>query len=237
MSDMKKDFGSASNNENEVEVPREYEGKMLVSDPFDPGASAVLIDGEMCGYKLEELVILPISDFYDEGDDDFFVHAVVINIKQPDLPDTKALAKSFGAELPDNVENRPNLYGGFINEDMGCLITEDDFTRPEREDLVKLGPLMVSYSADDVGKLLSGERSEKHAFVLGILQWTKSDLDEQVKSKMLHVIDMNPALLFDVDIEDRYNEALKEIGYDPEEVKKMKESLKNSTGYKSNSLN
>ncbi len=231
MAKAKKGFNQAIPEIKEVEIPREFIGTMLIADPFYPGSALITQEGGTEPFSLEKKIILPIFEFSGMDDVDDQIIGVMINVQDMDVPDMQALAKEMLAILADDSKNQPCLFGGTINADSCYMLTYDDYSRPEGSTLEKVGPLMLSWDSEDFMKAIDGKGPDQYVVVSGVFQWTRSELVEQIERGMMHVIDMMPELLFDVPIEKRWEVALQQIGYDINEVEKMKTTMLPQSSY------
>ncbi len=149
----------------------------------------------------------------DHGEEGSF--GFVVN--KPAPIDFAGVIGELGMDLDASAEVAV-LLGGPVSPETGWVVFDptglDAETRPD--DTIQLGPrLAVTASLTMLHALATGEARCPAALSLGYAGWSPGQLEGELREGSWIPVDLDPALVFDVDVEARWSRALDTLGIDP----------------------
>lgn len=107
----------------------------------------------------------------------------------------------------------PVHCGGPVEAARGFVLHSDDFARegtmPVNNEICLTGTM------DILQAIAHGEGPRKHFFALGYAGWSPGQLEEELRANAWLTMPCNEKLIFELDIEKRWDAGLKTLGIDP----------------------
>jgi putative transcriptional regulator len=173
-------------------------GKLLVAMPGigDPRFDRTVI--MMCAHDAEHAM------------------GVVINKPKDDLTLSEVLGH-LGLEAGDDVSARAVLDGGPVRPDRGYVLHSEDFAAGEATQEVAPGVRLTA--TRDVLEAVAGDRAPaSFVLALGCAGWSAGQLESELKHNAWLVVDFNDAIVFDETHDDKWERAIKSLGFDPSQL-------------------
>ena len=162
--------------------------------------------------NFESTVILMLEHDDEEGS-----LGLVINRPAAVKLDMVLGEMQIATPVPINLsEHPPLLYGGPVSPERGWLLHTPDWTGSETR-AVDEG-LSVTASRDILDAIASGVGPEKYRFCLGYSGWGPHQLVSEIKTGAWINVPFFVDLVFDVDLDDIWAEALARLGIDPAQL-------------------
>ncbi len=152
----------------------------------------------------------------DHGDDGSF--GFVLNKEAP--LDFRGVAEELGLAVEnDRVFDVPVLRGGPVSPETGWIVFDPDGAPKVPKDVLRVsGGLALTASVDMLHAMASGEVPERALLTLGYSGWSPGQLEDEMREGSWIPIDLDPALIFELPIADRWRIALESLGIDPGRV-------------------
>ncbi|MHB8880777.1 MAG: YqgE/AlgH family protein [Thermodesulfovibrionales bacterium] len=149
--------------------------------------------------------VILVCEHSPEGAFGIIVNRVLMNSFRP-------LLKAFALEK--SVVDMPIHYGGPVRPEQGYVI----YTPFEKRygALQIAGRLAVTASKEILQEIAAGRGPSKFFFALGFAGWTANQLEEELLADSWLVAPVEPDLIFDVPVTDRWRQAAASIGVDLE---------------------
>ena len=119
-------------------------------------------------------------------------------------------------EIPhdkDAFENYPVYFGGPVDIGRGFVLHSKDFMLSHSSDL---DVLAVTTSVDMLERIAAKQGPKESIFCIGYAGWTPSQLDEEIKQNAWLHAPLDPALLFALPFEKRWDAAMALAGVNPD---------------------
>lgn len=158
----------------------------------------------------------------------FFHHTVILLVEHGDngalgfivnrpseIPVTSLLE---GLEIDNLAEQLSGevWIGGPVAPDTGWVLFDPSSGDTSDVEAVELSErIAVSASAHFLEQLADGEGPKVFAILLGYAGWGPGQLDEEIREGNWIWIDLDAALVFDVETQDRWRAGLASLGIDP----------------------
>jgi putative transcriptional regulator len=126
-----------------------------------------------------------------------------------------------GLEIEDLAEELEGevWVGGPVAPDTGWVLFDPSTGDTSDVEAVELSErVAVSASPHFLEQLADGEGPEVFAVLLGYAGWGPGQLDDEIREGSWIWIDLDPALVFDVPVEERWRAGLASLGIDPARV-------------------
>lgn len=173
-------------------------GKLLVAMPgmSDPRFDKTVI--MMCAHDAEHAM------------------GVVINKPKEDLT-LSAVLGHLGLKAGEEASSRIVLDGGPVRPDRGYVLHSEDFAAGEATQTV--GPGVRLTATRDVLEAVASDRAPANfVLALGCAGWSAGQLEGELKHNAWLVVDYNDAIVFDATHEDKWERAIKSLGFDPSQL-------------------
>ena len=108
---------------------------------------------------------------------------------------------------------RPVLAGGPVHSERGFVLHDGD--RHWDSSIRLAGGLTLTTSRDVLQAMASGEGPEHVLVALGCAGWGAGQLEQEIRQNGWLTVAADPAVIFDLPIEERYAAALSLLGIDP----------------------
>lgn len=171
-------------------------GKLLVAMPGigDPRFDRTVI--MMCAHDAEHAM------------------GVVINRPKDELTMSDVL-EHLGLEADDEVAERNVLDGGPVQTDRGYVLHSEDFAAGDATQNVAPGIRLTA--TRDVLEAVAREDSAPAHYVLalGCAGWGAGQLEDELRHNAWLVVDFDNAIVFDEEHADKWERAIKTLGFDP----------------------
>lgn len=142
---------------------------------------------------------------------------LVINQVMPDVSFSQLLGQLQpieGITIPEQSKAFVEvLHGGPVEEARGFLLHSNDYTRPDTVQVDK--NIFVTGTLDALRDVALGEGPKDRLFILGYAGWTQGQLDEELQQNAWLVADADPVLVFNPDIDNKWDMAIRALGIDP----------------------
>lgn len=107
----------------------------------------------------------------------------------------------------------PVLSGGPVESARGFILHSRDF---HQQDTVGIDEnFAVTGTIDALKSVASGAGPEKMLFALGYAGWGAGQLDQELQKNAWLVADADPTLVFDSNMDSKWDRAIKSLGIDP----------------------
>ena len=180
---------------NDTEQGESLKGKVLIAMPgmadprFDKAVLIVLehnAEGSMAVIVNKPLDAVHFDDLLD----------------QLDIPHDK-----------DALKDYPVYFGGPVDIGRGFVIHSTDFMLAHSVDLA---PLAVTTSVDMLERIAAGQGPKESLFCIGYAGWTAGQLDDEIVDNAWLHAPLDPALLFSLPFEKRWEAAMALAGVNPD---------------------
>jgi len=146
--------------------------------------------------------------FICKHDDDGAL-GIIVNNKVEDLP-LGQVYKQLGIEVPEQVAERPVLFGGPVQTSRGLVLHSADY---EREGTLPIEGGMALTASQEILKDMADGSGPKQAWLaLGHSGWAPGQLDREMQDNAWLVVDGDASLVFDADFATKWQRALDRLG-------------------------
>jgi len=161
-----------------------------------------------CPFFHHTLVLL--VDHGDEGSFGFVVN-------KPSPVDFGRVASELDLPIEERVPDVPVLKGGPVSPETGWIVFDPRTVESVPEDCIRLGEeLAISASRTMLEELARrGETPPRALLTLGYSGWAKEQLEDEMREGSWIPVDLDPALIFERPIEERWESALASLGVEP----------------------
>lgn len=142
-------------------------------------------------------------------------HGMGIMINKPmgelRLPD---LLSQIGIASSIMAPQQPVLRGGPVDRERGFVLHTDDYSAINATHQIAPG-VSLTATKDVLAALVSPAPPERAVLALGYASWGPGQLEDELMDNAWLVADADPELIFDLDLETKWDRALQSIGVDP----------------------
>ena len=146
--------------------------------------------------------------FLCKHDDDGAL-GIIVNNKVDDLP-LGQVYKQLGIAVPKAAIELPVLFGGPVETARGLVLHSADYKREET--LLIEGGLALTASLEILKDMAGGRGPQQAWLALGHSGWSPGQLDREMQDNAWLVVDADAALVFDPDLEAKWQRALDRLG-------------------------
>jgi len=146
--------------------------------------------------------------FMCKHDDDGAL-GIIVNNKVEDLP-LGQVYKQLGIEVPKVANVQPVLFGGPVETSRGLVLHSADYKRDET--LLIQGGMALTASLEILKDMATGSGPKQAWLALGHSGWSPGQLDRELQDNAWLVVDGDAALVFDTDLEAKWQHALDRLG-------------------------
>jgi putative transcriptional regulator len=173
-------------------------GKLLVAMPGigDPRFDKTVI--MMCAHDAEHAM------------------GVVINKPKEDLTLSQVLGH-LGLKTDGEAAERIVLDGGPVRPDRGYVLHSEDFAAGDATQSVAPG-VRLTATRDVLEAVASDRAPANYVLALGCAGWSAGQLESELKHNAWLVVDYNDAIVFDATLEDKWDRAIRTLGFDPSQL-------------------
>lgn len=116
----------------------------------------------------------------------------------------------------DPSASLPLVQGGPVNPETGWMIFDPASGGPTPADSIEIVPgLALTASRELLEAVAAGEGPSRAMLALGYSGWGAGQLEDEMREGSWVPVDLDPSLVFDVAMEDRWERALRTQGIDP----------------------
>ncbi|WP_428669038.1 YqgE/AlgH family protein [Reyranella sp.] len=166
-------------------------GRFLVAAPSMPDE------------RFQKSVVL-VCKHDDEG-----ALGIIVNNKVDDLP-LGQVYKQLGIGGSEAAAQQPVLFGGPVETARGLVLHSADYKRDET--MLIEGGLALTASLEILKDMAGGSGPRQAWLALGHSGWSPGQLDREMQDNAWLVVDGDPALVFDPDLEAKWQRALDRLG-------------------------
>ena len=134
---------------------------------------------------------------------------IIVNNKVEDLP-LGQVYKQLGIEGPKAANLQPVLFGGPVEPSRGLVLHSADYKRGET--LLIDGGMALTASLEILKDMAGGSGPQQAWLALGHSGWQPGQLDREMQDNAWLVVDADAALVFDPDLEAKWQRALDRLG-------------------------
>jgi putative transcriptional regulator len=116
-------------------------------------------------------------------------------------------------EGSDLDRGRPVLYGGPVSPELGWIVHTPDWNSSATKTIA--GAVGVTASLEVLKAIASGKGPRSYVFCLGYAGWGPGQLVDEIKEGSWFNVPFGADLIFDVPLDERWNNALARLGIDP----------------------
>ena len=146
--------------------------------------------------------------FMCKHDDDGAL-GIIVNNKVDDLP-LGQVYKQLGIEVAKTTAETPVLFGGPVETSRGLVLHSADYKRDET--LLIEGGMALTASLEILKDMAGGSGPKQAWLALGHSGWQPGQLDREMQDNAWLVVDADAALVFDPDLEAKWQRALDRLG-------------------------
>jgi putative transcriptional regulator len=107
------------------------------------------------------------------------------------------------------------LAGGPVQPSHGFVLFEHTSFEAADDDIVVSDSIIVSGSTETLAKLTREPAATNYFLLLGYAGWHPGQLEREIENNSWVVAPFDPAILFDVPVDERWSAALQSIGIEP----------------------
>lgn len=141
---------------------------------------------------------------------------VVINKPREEITLSEVL-EHLGLDADDDIADRFVLDGGPVRQDRGFVLHSEDFAAGEATQ--EIGPGLRLTATRDVLEAVAKEHAPEHfVLALGCAGWDAGQLENELKHNAWLVVDADNAIIFGDDHEEKWEAAIKSLGFEPSQL-------------------
>jgi putative transcriptional regulator len=141
---------------------------------------------------------------------------VVINRPKDDLTLSEVLGH-LGLDAGEAASARAVLDGGPVRPDRGYVLHSEDFAAGDATQAVAPG-VSLTATRDVLVAVASDHAPENFVLALGCAGWSAGQLEDELKHNAWLVVDFNNAIVFDQEHDDKWERAIRTLGFDPSQL-------------------
>lgn len=141
---------------------------------------------------------------------------VVINKPKDDLTLSEVLGH-LGLNAGGETAARAVLDGGPVRPDRGFVLHSEDFAAGEATQSIAPG-VRLTATRDVLEAVAGAHAPSSFALALGCASWGAGQLENELRHNAWLVVDLNNAIVFDMTHEDKWERAIKSLGFDPSQL-------------------
>jgi len=127
--------------------------------------------------------------------------------------DFSGLLSQFGLKLGLGVPELPVYYGGPVEPVRGFVLHSGDYMK---ESTTQVTPTIhLTATIEILQALAEGQGPERALLVLGYAGWSPGQLEAEIQNNGWLTVEADDGLVFNYDIETKWNRALGKIGISP----------------------
>jgi putative transcriptional regulator len=123
------------------------------------------------------------------------------------------LLKQLEISVPPAGEGIDVLFGGPVETGRGFVLHSPDYMHDAT--LVVDDDVALTATVDVLKAMADGSGPKQRLLALGYAGWESGQLDDEIKANGWLSVDADPKLLFDVDVDAKWAQAMSKIGIDP----------------------
>jgi putative transcriptional regulator len=128
--------------------------------------------------------------------------------------DMREILSELGEETV--ADALPGVFaGGPVQPSHGFVLFERGEIAANSEDIVISEDIVLSGSIETLTRLTRLSARSRYFLLLGYAGWHPGQLEREIEENSWVIAPLEPSLLFDVPVEERWSEALKSIGIEP----------------------
>lgn len=153
------------------------------------------------------------SVIYLCGHDEQSAMGIVIN-KTIDSFYFKDLAEQLNIKMDNALPQIPIHFGGPVDMTRGFVMHSTDY---DHASSILLSEYLALTASLDVLECIAQAQGPSHKMIaLGYAGWDALQLDREIQENAWLVVEPDPTLLYETEIDDRWRKALGKLGVDPE---------------------
>lgn len=141
---------------------------------------------------------------------------VVINKPKQEVTLSEVLGH-LGLQAGDTVGARAVMDGGPVRPDRGYVLHSADFTAHEGTQDVAPG-IRLTATREVLEAVAKTDAPKEFVLALGCSGWGAGQLENELKENAWLVVDADNAIVFDADHEQKWERAIRTLGFDPSQL-------------------
>ena len=141
---------------------------------------------------------------------------VVINKQKEDLTLDEVLGH-LGLKAGEEAAERMVLDGGPVRPDRGYVLHSEDFEAGDATQTVAPG-VRLTATRDVLEAVASDHAPSSYVLALGCAGWDAGQLEDEIRHNAWLVVDFNDAIVFDATLENKWERAIKSLGFEPSQL-------------------
>ena len=125
----------------------------------------------------------------------------------------RGLLGQFNIELPHEAPDRPIYYGGPVEPVRGFVLHSSDYRQQTTTTVTP--EIGMTATVETLQAIASGSGPESSLLLLGYAGWAAGQLEAEIQKNGWLAVDADEQLVFDGQIETKWNRALGKIGVSP----------------------
>lgn len=148
--------------------------------------------------------------------DDEHAMGVIVNKPKKKLKVADVL-DHLGLQTDEAKGARDVLDGGPVRPDRGFVLHSADFVAAQGTQQVAPGIGMTA-TKDVLEAVAKAQSPERFVLALGCSSWGAGQLEDELKRNAWLVVDVNEAIVFDDNHDDKWTRAIRSLGFDPSQL-------------------
>jgi putative transcriptional regulator len=145
-------------------------------------------------------------------------HAMGVVINKPkDELTLSAVLGHLGLEAEGEVSERAVLDGGPVRPDRGYVLHSEDFAAGDATQEVAPG-VRLTATRDVLEAVASDHAPSNFVLALGCAGWGAGQLENELRHNAWLVVDFDNAIVFDEGHTDKWERAIRSLGFDPSQL-------------------
>lgn len=141
---------------------------------------------------------------------------VVINKPREELTLSEVLGH-LGLETEGDVAERLVLDGGPVRPDRGYVLHSEDFAAGDATQEVAPG-VRLTATRDVLEAVARHDAPSRFVLALGCAGWSAGQLEDELRHNAWLIVDFDNAIVFDQTHDDKWERAIKSLGFDPSQL-------------------
>lgn len=148
-----------------------------------------------------------------------------LNLPEIDVESLKN-TENFEIKMPPHLFDMPVLNGGPVEHNRGFILHSQDYDLDD--DTIKISKTISMTSTSKILSDISLDKGpEQICFAIGYVGWQSGQLEDEIAANYWMVVDVDDAIIFDHNFDEKYDLSLQILGIKPE----MLNALSNNVGH------
>ncbi len=145
-------------------------------------------------------------------------HAMGLIVNKPkDEVTVSDVLEHLGLETDEAIGARAVLDGGPVRTDRGFVLHSEDFAAGEATQSVSPG-IRLTATREVLVAVAGEDAPARFMLALGCAGWGAGQLEDELRQNAWLVVDANDAIVFGDDHEDKWDDAIRALGFEPSQL-------------------